>query len=168
MIKNNRTERRNSRFFTVSSLRRELQSPHCVANYNLLTASRTTISSLRRELQSPHCVANYNLLTASRTTISSLRRELQSPHCVANCLQHVCSSDPGPIVCNARANTPSAYHVQPAVCHVVRRDSSAIHFDRANILALFYWLKPLTNEGWVETGVPGENSRRQASENATH
>ena len=32
------------------------------------------------------------------------------------------------------------------VCHVVRRDSSAIKFDRveiAFILALFYWLKQL-------------------------
>ena len=40
--------------------------------------------------------------------------------------------------------------VQPAVCHLVRRDSSAIKFDRAGIaltLAPVYWLKPLTYEG---------------------
>ena len=55
-------------------------------------------------------------------------------------------------------------------CHVLRRDSSAIKFDRAEItfiLALFYWLKPLTNEGGEATGAPGENPWRQASENAT-
>ena len=39
--------------------------------------------------------------------------------------------------------------MQPVVCHVVRRDSSARKFDRAEIAfisALFYWLKPLTDE----------------------
>ena len=58
-------------------------------------------------------------------------------------------------------NTLSAYHVHHAVYHLVRRDSSAIKFDRveiAFILALFYWLKPLTDEGGEETRVPGENS----------
>ena len=28
---------------------------------------------------------------------------LQSPHCAANCLQHICSSGPGAIVCKSRA-----------------------------------------------------------------
>ena len=39
--------------------------------------------------------------------------------------------------------------MQRVVCHLVRRDSSAIKFDRveiAFILALLYWLKPLTDE----------------------
>ena len=57
-------------------------------------------------------------------------------------------------------NTLSAYHVQRVVCHLVRRDSSAIKFDRVEIsfiLALLYWLKPLTDEGGKETRVPGEN-----------
>ena len=57
-------------------------------------------------------------------------------------------------------NISSAYQVQPAVCHLVRRESSSITFDRveiAFILALFYWLKPLTDEGGEETGEPGEN-----------
>ena len=47
--------------------------------------------------------------------------------------------------------------MQHVVCHVVRRDSSAIKFVRveiAFILVLFYWLKPLTDEGGEETGVP--------------
>ena len=57
-------------------------------------------------------------------------------------------------------NTSSAYHVEHVVCHVVGRDSSAIRFDRieiAFILALSYFLKPLTDEGGEETRVPGEN-----------
>ena len=68
-------------------------------------------------------------------------------------------------------NTLSAYHAQRVVCHLVRRDSSATKFDRveiAFILALFYWLKPLTNEGGEKTRAPGENPWRRASENATH
>ena len=57
-------------------------------------------------------------------------------------------------------NTSSVYHVQHIVCHVVRRDSAAVKLDRveiACILALFYWLKSLTNEGGEGTRVPGEN-----------
>ena len=86
---NNRIERRNSTFFTISSLRHEL----------------------------------------------SPTRTLKWPE--RNRVRVTCY-------------TLSAYHVQPAVCHLVRRDSSAIKFDRveiAIILALFYWLKPLTDEG---------------------
>ena len=50
--------------------------------------------------------------------------------------------------------------MQQLVCHVTRRDSSAIKFDRVEIAfisALFYWLKPSTDKGGEETGVPGEN-----------
>ena len=50
-------------------------------------------------------------------------------------------------------------------------DSSAIKFDRveiAFILALFHWPKPLTDEGGEKTGVPRENPRRIAYENATY
>ena len=57
-------------------------------------------------------------------------------------------------------NTSSAYHVQHVVCHLVRRDSSSIKFDRVEIafnLALLYGLKPLTDEGGEETRIPGEN-----------
>ena len=58
-------------------------------------------------------------------------------------------------------NSSSAFHLQPIVCCEVRRDSSAVKFDRdeiAFILALFYWLKPLTVEGGEETGVPMKTS----------
>ena len=60
-----------------------------------------------------------------------------------------------------------------APCHVAKgiMGSSAIKFERveiAFILAVFYWLEPLTDEGGEETGVPGENLSWQASENATY
>ena len=44
-----------------------------------------------------------------------------------------------------------------AMCHVVRRDSSAIKFDRVEIaftLVLFRWLKPLTDEGGRQQEYP--------------
>ena len=46
------------------------------------------------------------------------------------------------------------------MCHVVRRDSSAVKFDRVEIsliLTLFYWLKPLSDEGggWGGGGLGG-------------
>ena len=58
--------------------------------------------------------------------------------------------------------------MQRVLCHLVQRDSSAVKFDRveiAFILALFYWLEPLTNEGGEETG---ENPQWQASEYAAY
>ena len=54
---------------------------------------------------------------------------------------------------------------------VVRRDSSAIKFDRVEIafVLAFIWLpEPLTDEGGEETGVPGENPLQRTSENATY
>ena len=63
----------------------------------------------------------------------------------------------------------SAYHVQHDVCHVVQ--GTAQLFERVEItfvLALFHWLKPCTDEGGEETGVPGANPRRRALENATY
>ena len=70
-------------------------------------------------------------------------RLLQSPHCTTNCLQHVRSSGPGAIVCKSRATHPALINAICVTCHVVRRDSSAIKFDRVEIAfigALFYWL----------------------------
>ena len=83
--------------------------------------------------------------------ISSLRRELSPTRSL---------KWPGRNRVQITCNTSSAYHVQPAVCHLVRRDFSAKKCDRveiAFILASFYLLKPLTDEGGEETGVPGEN-----------
>ena len=74
----------------------------------------------------------------------SIRDVLQSLHSAANCLQHVRSSGLGAIVCKScathRALITCKCHV---TCHLVRRDSSAIKFDRVEITfiwALFYWL----------------------------
>ena len=72
--------------------------------------------------------------------ISSLRREL-SPTRTLKWPRH----NRVKITCH----TSSAYHVQRVVCHLVRRDSSAIKFDRVEIsfiLVLLYSLKPLTVE----------------------
>ena len=85
---------------------------------------------------------------------------LQSPHCAAiNCLQHVRSSGSGAIVCKSRAT-----HRALITCNL-QCTTLAIKYDRVEIAfiwALFYWLKPLTDEGGEETGVPGENLWRRA------
>ena len=69
---------------------------------------------------------------------------LQSPHSAANCLQHVHSSGLSAIVCKSRATHLALITCKCHVtCHLVRRDSSAIQFDRVEIAfiwALFYWL----------------------------
>ena len=68
-------------------------------------------------------------------------------------------------------NTSGAYHVQYVVCHVVRKDNSALNFDRVGItfiLPLFHWPKSVTDEGGEETGVPREKPRRRNSEKATY
>ena len=69
----------------------------------------------------------YNLLTAPRTVSNKYAKMARAQSC-ANHVQH--------IECLSRATC----HV---TCHVVRRDSSAIKFERVEIaftLALFYWL----------------------------
>ena len=74
----------------------------------------------------------------------AIRDFLQSPHSAANCLQHARSSGPGAIVCKSRATHRALITCKCHVtCHLVRRDSSAIKFDRVEITfiwALFYWL----------------------------
>ena len=63
-------------------------------------------------------------------------------------------------------NTSSAYHVQRVACHVVRRDSSAVKFDRveiAFILALLHWLEPLTFPSMPEHRLVGLVVKASAS-----
>ena len=56
---------------------------------------------------------------------------LQSPHSAANRLQHARSSGPGAIVCKSRATHRALITCDMSCyCHLVRRDSSAIKFDR--------------------------------------
>ena len=64
----------------------------------------------------------------------AIRDFLQSPHSAANCLQHVRSSGPGAIVCKSRETHRALITCKCHVtCHLVRRDSSAIKFDRVEI-----------------------------------
>ena len=59
---------------------------------------------------------------------------LQSPHSAANCLQHVRSSGQDATVCKSRATHRALITCKCHVtCHLVRRDSSAIKFDRVEI-----------------------------------
>ena len=64
----------------------------------------------------------------------AIRDFLQSPHSAANCLQYVRSSGPGAIMCKSRATHLALFTRKCHVtCHLVRRDSSAIKFDRVEI-----------------------------------
>ena len=64
----------------------------------------------------------------------TVRDFLQSPHSAANCLQRVRSSGRGAIVCKSRATHRALIMCKCHVtCHLVRRDSSAVKFDRVEI-----------------------------------
>ena len=64
----------------------------------------------------------------------AIRDFLQSPHSAANCLQHARSSGPGAIVCKSLATHRALSRATCRVtCHLVRRDSSAMKFDRVEI-----------------------------------
>ena len=86
-------------------------------------------------------------------------RFLQSPHCAANCLQHVSSSGPGTIVCKSRATHRALItsNLQCATWYEGTAQLLSLTVEIAFILALLYRLKPLTDEGGEETGVPEEN-----------
>ena len=59
---------------------------------------------------------------------------IQSPHSAANHLQHVRSSGPGATLCKSRETHRALIMCKCHVtCHLVRRDSSAIKFDRVEI-----------------------------------
>ena len=64
----------------------------------------------------------------------AVRDFLQSPHSATNCLQHARSSGPGATVCKSRATHRALITCKCHVtCHLVRRDSSAVKFDRVEI-----------------------------------
>ena len=51
-------------------------------------------------------------------------------------------------VARAQSCADHFYHMQPAVCHLIWRDSSAIKFDKVQIIFILsssYWLEPLTD-----------------------
>ena len=69
---------------------------------------------------------------------------LQSPHSAANCLQHVCSSGPGAVVCKTRATHRALIMCKCHVtCHLVQRDSSTIKFDSWSHIYLSFILLAL-------------------------
>ena len=81
-------------------------------------------------------------ITTTTTTIiiliiafeGAIRDFLQSPHKAANCFQHARSSGPGATVCKSRATHRALITCKCHVmCHLVRRDSSSIKFDRVEI-----------------------------------
>ena len=97
----------------------------------------------------------YNLLTAPRTVSNTYAQAARAPSC-ANHVQHI---------------ERLSHATCRVTCHLVLRDSSAIKFDRVEIafyLSFILLAELLTDEGGEETGVPGENPWRRASENATY
>ena len=94
---------------------------------------------------------------------------LQSPHFAENRLQHVRSSGPGAIVCKSHV-THRALIMCNMSCYVPRGmegQLSCYIWQSWNCIYLSFVLlaEPLTDEGGEETGVPGENPWRRASEN---
>ena len=80
----------------------------------------------------------YNILTLIIIIIIAFKGAIQdflrSPHSAANHLQHIRSSGLGAIVCKSRATHRALITCKCQVpCHLVRRDSSAIKFDRIEI-----------------------------------
>ena len=79
----------------------------------------------------------------------TIRDFVQSPHSAANCLQHVRPSGLGATVCKSRATHRARIMCKCHVmCHLVRRDRSAIKFDRVetHLFELYFigWtIKPM-------------------------
>ena len=64
----------------------------------------------------------------------AIRDFLQSPHSAANCLQYVRSSGTGATLCKSRGTHRALIACKCHVtCPLVRRDSSAVKFDRVEI-----------------------------------
>ena len=62
----------------------------------------------------------------------SIQEFLQSPHCATNRLQHVRSSGPAQSCANHMQHIERLSRATSRVaCHMVRRDSSAIKFDKS-------------------------------------
>ena len=88
----------------------------------------------------------------------AIRDVLQSPHCTRTVSNTLRSIGPGAIVCTSRAAQRTLITCNRSCATGVRRGSSAIKFDRVEIafaLALFYWLRPLTDEV-INQNIPQE------------
>ena len=113
---NNSIQRRNSRFFTIPSLRHE-PSPTRTRKWLLLSLVNNNNSNNN----------NNNSIQRRNSrffTIPSLRHKPSPTRKL---------KWPGRNRVQIKCNTQSTYHVQHVVCHVVRRDSSPIKFDRVEI-----------------------------------
>ena len=102
----------------------------------------------------------------------AIRDFLQSPHCTASCLKHVHSSGPGTIVRKSHA-AHQALIMCNMLCYMPHGMKGQLSYSVRQTLNRIYFsfivlAEPLTDEGEVETGVPGENPWRQASENDTY
>ena len=97
-------------------------------------------------------------------TISSLHRKLSPTRTL---------KWPGHSHVQITCNTSSVFHMQHVMYPEVRRDSSAIKFDRVEIAFFFFFAfvllaEPLNRWRREENRVPRENPRRWYSENATY
>ena len=119
---------------------------HCFKNNLGETAERRSRAGvcLSECLLQCHLEQNLIIIIIIIAFKGAIRDFLQSPHSAANCLQHVRSSGPSATVCKSRATHRALITCKCHVtCHLVRRDSSAVKFDRVEIAfigALFYWL----------------------------
>ena len=67
-------------------------------------------------------------------TFKGAIQDFLPPHSAANRLQHIRSSGPGAIVCKSRATHRALITCKCHVtCHLLRRDSSSVEFDRVEI-----------------------------------
>ena len=98
----------------------------------------------RRHIRAPSCCTDFFMAVRRRKRRflpkiiiafkGAIRDFIQSPDSAENCLQHVRSSGPGTIVCKPRATHRALITCKCHVtCHLVRRDSSAVKFDRVEI-----------------------------------
>ena len=135
-------------FVTCYNTARPLPSGSLLAVGSHKTRRRVVLPSLAAQTENPlwtgQSLAQGHLIIIIIAFKGAIRDFLQSPHSAANCLQHVRSSGPGAIVCESRATHRARITCKCHVtCHLVRRDSSAIKFDRVEITfiwALFCWL----------------------------
>ena len=140
-----------------------LHTSHCVIPWSIGSLSRqATVSLPVQYVPSPdkplcHCPFNTFPLQTSHCVIARSIRSLSRQATVSLPVQYVPSPDKP--LCHSLF-TLSAQHMHHVACHVVRRDISAIKFDKVEIAfisALFYCLMPFTDKGGEETGVPGDN-----------
>ena len=135
-----------------------------------LTTTTTTTTTTTNNNNNDDDDNNINNNNNNRIQRRNSRFFLQSPHCTANCLQHIRSSGPGAIVCKSRA-THRALITCNMSCYVPRGTKGQLSYQvwqSLNRIYLSFILlaEPLTDKGREETGVPGENPWRRASEHS--